>query len=212
MDRIDKIDRTDLGHPARSRGARLAYLHHACWIACCLAAVWALDAHAASPGIDAVTRAQAYHRWQQLVEGAGIFWIAAEVGILHLVLAARRFVETSPLTEGFRFTRRERRRAWVWAFGLALLTALTFGRHWFIPRLDAVLARLDVAQTADLGARVAALYTFRAHVHMGVWAVFVTGWVLLEILIVFHGWRAYRRLRHVLTHGVEDENCAAESR
>jgi hypothetical protein len=32
-----------------------------------------------------------------------------------------------------------------------------------------------------------------------IWAVLVTAWVVIEVLIVYHGWRGYRCLRRILT-------------
>ena len=38
----------------------------------------------------------------------------------------------------------------------------------------------------------------RTTLHLAIWSVFITGWVALEIAIVFAGLRAYRMLRGVL--------------
>jgi hypothetical protein len=42
------------------------------------------------------------------------------------------------------------------------------------------------------------LYLNRAHLHWGVWSIFVTMWVVFEILIVYHGIRSYAALRRLL--------------
>jgi hypothetical protein len=112
-----------------------------------------------------------------LVESAGLFWIGAELAILFIVLAGRRHVDSKPLPAGFSLTATEIRRAIFWGIAFAILSAIVLGRY-------AASREIDVQ---NLSARV--------HVHLVVWAAFVTTWVILETLIVFHGWRGYRRLR-----------------
>ncbi len=115
-------------------------------------------------------------RMAMLVESAGLFWIGAELAILFLVLAGRRHVDSVPLPTRFVLTVTELRRAICWSVAFTILSAIVLGRY-------AVSREIDVQTLSD-----------RVHTHLVVWAAFVTTWVLLETLIVYHGWHGYRRL------------------
>lgn len=145
------------------------------WIQCCYAA--------GDPVAQVLAYVQARQRVDMLVETAGLFWIAAELAILFLVLAGCRHLETTPLAPQFNLTSRERYRLAVGAAAFVLLSAGVMARYAF----PAPIAPEDAA----------AVLSNRVHVHIAIWAAFVTTWVLLEILIVFHGWRGYRRLRRL---------------
>lgn len=129
----------------------------------------------------------ARQRLALVVESAGLFWIAAELLILFMVLAGRRHIATEPLPERFALRADEKRRAIIAAVLFALAAAAVLARH-FAP------------SAVDTG-HAAAVLSGRAHVHMAIWASFVTIWVLLETLIVYHGWQGYRRLRDLLPDG-----------
>jgi len=139
---------------------------------------------AVDPDAPILAYIQARQRIDLLVESAGLFWIAAELIVLFLVRAGKRHIETEPLPERFALTRVEKVWAVAWAVGFALLALLVLGRHFLTARIDPADA------TATLSANL--------HMHLSTWAGFVTAWVVLEMLIVYHGWRGYRRLRHLL--------------
>jgi len=122
-----------------------------------------------------------------VVESAGLFWIGAELLILFMVVAGRRHISTEPLPERFVLQINEKRRAIIAAVVFTLTAAAVLARHFAPWTVD-----------ADAAAEV---LSDRMHAHMLVWASFVTVWVLLETLIVYHGWRGYCRLRDLLPDG-----------
>lgn len=113
------------------------------------------------------------------VEGAGVFWIAAEMAILFLVQWGREHMEERPLQPGLQLSRTSQWRA----IGYALLVFV----------LSAIVARRAVLSLRAPQDPIA----FELE-HLTLWAQFVTAWVLLEIAIVYHGWRGYRTLRSLL--------------
>jgi hypothetical protein len=131
-----------------------------------------------------------------MVECAGLFWILAELLILYAVLTARRYLETEPIPRTIAWTRRDARRTLLWVMGFAALCAAVFLRHYFSPP---AYEYLELYASGEIPlSRFQDLYVSRFHIHQIFWAGFVTLWVLLEAIIVYHGWRAYRRLREVL--------------
>lgn len=127
---------------------------------------------------------------QCFVEGAGIFWLAAELAILLFVLAARRHLEASPASSRLVFTRADAQCAFGFAIGTIFLSAIVYGRHFVVP--PAYLAPLP-----DPSALARALEG-QVYRHLLFWAGFVTGWVALEAVIVYHGYRAWRALMRLL--------------
>lgn len=130
--------------------------------------------------------AQSYAR----IEGAGVFWLAAELAILVLVRAGRRHLETIPLPTGFRITRQE--------LPLILLSIVA------LSGLLVLFALRHGTNTLPLDQPIEALAARAAHaerVHLAIWSGFVVGWVVLEALIVYHGWRGYQQLRRLLQPG-----------
>lgn len=132
-----------------------------------------------------VDKATAIFHEQLIIELAGLFWIAAELIILYCVIAARRFLQELPSNAPFR---------WPIPLGkflttLFLLIAIfTLGRHFFItPLPDAIKAGFTPESI-----RIA--YLLRAHIHLFVWAVFITFWVVLESAIVYFGFQIYQIL------------------
>jgi hypothetical protein len=106
------------------------------------------------------------------IETAGYFWILAELIILSLVYAGRRHIETDPLPNRLIVTPCQK---WM---GVACILAPV---------------ALWAATTRILWHANNAPATF-----LLLWSLFVTMWVLLEILIVYNGWRGYLRLRLLL--------------
>lgn len=150
------------------------------------------ELEAIRPVLDRV--GQAFHA-EVLIETAGLFWIFAELCILLGVLAGRDHLERRSSTGHFVWSP----RLTAWAIGLGLffivLLLAAYGRHFYWKPVQVFL------QQAYESARVLepddAVRAFRAarFRHQGLWAVFVTIWVLLEMIIVYHGWRGYRLLR-----------------
>lgn len=145
---------------------------------------------------EAMAIAARMHREHLLIESAGLFWLGAEAGILVLVRAGRRHLETTPLPAGLRVDARVWREAAVALAAMALLCALVYGRHaLWIPAADAMAAG---GLSAVEGAALAAA---RERAHLGVWAAFVAGWVALEVEIVRQGWMGYHRFRRLFAGG-----------
>ena len=137
---------------------------------------------------EAHAEAAAWHRQMLLVEGAGVFWIAAELAILFGVLVARRHISECPHEARVALTSTEKRRLCWGIVGVIGLFIAVFGRHWLVSPLQHALS--DGAGPEEL----LAAYALRMWIHQGVWFVFITAWVLLEAAIVYHGVRAYRHL------------------
>jgi len=140
----------------------------------------------------AILQARALHFRHAAIETAGLFWAAVELLILYAVLVARRYLGEHPLPAALALTRTERRRAWVWACVFACVSALLYARHTV---LTPVHRLLESAETGVTLASVSSAYGERVHEHLAIWAAFITLWVVLEILIVYHGWRAFCLLR-----------------
>jgi hypothetical protein len=133
-------------------------------------------------------------------DSAGLFWIAAELVILFLVLSGRRTLQDSPPSASFSIFAVEKRRVWRWILSFAALVVATLGRHVVVLPLYVLVPEVAVS-TPDhiLSGIVAKAYHTRALLDAGVWAAFITIWVALEILIVWHGWKLAKRLRELLT-------------
>ncbi len=138
----------------------------------------------------AIQFARAMHLRTILIESAGLFWLFAELVILFAVRLGRGHLETTPLPPHFTWTPQLTRSALIWAAAFLLLIAVTYGRHLVWPPAYAVLSRSPMEEAA-----LRTLVLRRAHEHLVIWAAFVTGWVVLEALIVYHGWRGYAQLR-----------------
>lgn len=119
------------------------------------------------------------------LEAVGMFWLAAELAILFFIIAARRHILARPLPRTFAFNNAEKRRAALWACCFAALAAAVFARHVF-------------HAAAPVPPDPVPLIAHRARVHMAVWCAFVTGWVALEIAIVYNGYRGYAALKTLL--------------
>ena len=129
---------------------------------------------------------------QYVIEFAGVFWLAAELVLLAAVDTARRHLNKSPLTPHLVFDKHVSEKI------LATLTITVFlyayayvhGKNWSVIR-EGIAANL----TPDV---IAQMYHRAILSHLTVWAVFVTGWVLLEVLIVIEGILVFRRLKQIL--------------
>jgi hypothetical protein len=148
------------------------------------------SAHALS---EAIRYAQSDHARNLIIESAGLFWIFAELLILLAVIAGRRYLETVPLPNRFAWTRALTLRAVAFGVIFFALCAVTYGRHLLWPPLAELLRTRALDSNA-----IYMLSRQRTHQHLALWGAFVTGWVVLECLIVWHGWRGYRRLRELL--------------
>ena len=148
------------------------------------------------PSIDAIDRALSQFTQEFFVETVGVFWIGAEVVILFAVTAALRHFNATPLPAIFTLTSAEKRRAFWWAGGVVLLCAATFGRHFFLTPIHTALAAIESPGDGE----VEALYFSRAHIHLAIWCLFISAWVVLEAAIVFQGVRAFARLRRLVRH------------
>lgn len=128
-----------------------------------------------------------------LSECAGLFWIGAELAILYLLLVVRRHLEQNPAAR-LTFTTRERSRARLWFLAWILFALTPFGRLITVPGhcLYAFLIHHDARALPP------ALYIRVLHYHLGLWALFVTVWVVLEALIAFHSVCGYRQLRRIV--------------
>ena len=144
------------------------------------------------------------HHHLLLVEAAGLFWILAELVILYGVAIGRRHLDTEPLPERVTLTARERWLAVCGFLGFALVCVAVFGRHLLLPPAYACVEIPDLP-----AAQLTELLRSRTDVHLALWAGFVTVWVLLESIIVYQGWRAYRSLRARLVRGKDMHNARA---
>ena len=112
-----------------------------------------------------------------LVELAGVFWLVAELALLHLVWLGREHLQHTPHSPHLTPSRAARMRLFSFAALSVLLLALVVGRRMMpLPDNDMV-----------------AIVAFE-QMHLAVWSAFVVGWVVLEALIVYQGWRGYRYL------------------
>jgi hypothetical protein len=132
---------------------------------------------------------------QMLIETAGLFWIFAELCILLGVLAGRDHLERNSTTGQFVWT--PRLTTWALGFGIffAALLLAAYGRHFYWKPVHVLLQQTYATVRflePDDAVRAFRAARFR---HQGLWAFFVTIWVLLEVMIVYHGWRGYRLLR-----------------
>lgn len=119
------------------------------------------------------------------LESAGLFWIGAELAILFAVMAARRHLGARPLPPRLQLQDADKRRARMWCYGFFLLAAVVLCRH-------AVYAIAPVPED------VAKVLVGRGRVHLAVWSVFITAWVVLEVAIVYHGLRGYLALKRLV--------------
>lgn len=161
------------------------------WIAVLLSAALAQNE---SPVLDA---ARERFRTDLLIEGAGVFWLVAELAILYAVTVGGRALRERPLPGRLVLTSRER---WI-AAALALLSAgliaLVCARFLLAPALPEAVeaAALETSGVADA---VYAAVVRHIQVHLVIWCTFIAGWVVLESLIVIQGIRAFHALARVI--------------
>ena len=143
------------------------------------------------PSAEDIAFAETLFRTELAIESAGIFWIAAELAILFCVLLARFHVEHRPHQPKLTLDPAHWRRLRIWTSACVVLAAAVWGRHLVIAPLPGVAAH------APSGEALASAYAVRAWIHNGVWFSFINIWVILETVIVYHGWRTYRSLRRL---------------
>lgn len=166
------------------------------WIA--VHVVSATLSQAGSPVLEA-----AWVRFQRelIVEGAGIFWIVAELGILFAVTVGRRVLRERPLPERLILTRSER---WL-ALGLVLvavgLAALVFGRFLIWAPMPIAIEATAGLDRPEIPRAVYAELTGHARVHLAIWCAFIAVWIALEIAIVAQGIRAFHALASLTRSG-----------
>lgn len=136
--------------------------------------------------------ARAAHVEYLIIESAGLFWLGAELAILYAMLFARRYVVAIPVPEALALSRRDWQRAIVWSAAFVTLCLVVLLRHNVLPSAH---VRIQQSGSACAIEDVVRVFTQRNREHLAVWALFVTGWVVLEGLIVYHGWRVYRVIR-----------------
>lgn len=130
-------------------------------------------------------------RRQCATELAGLFWIGAEVFILVLVCAARRHIERDALSPTLRGGPQLRRRLLVAAGGLTALGLVLALRYVLAPPPAALYGGLAHLSPAAAASMLASAQRRFQGVAVGTWFLFVNAWVLLEVLIVWHGYRGY---------------------
>ncbi len=147
---------------------------------------------------DAIQFARNRDTQHLLIESAGAFWLGAELVILFFVLAGRRHLESSPRLPDFQFTPAEKRRGLAWAGLFVVVTTAVLGRGLVVPSAHAMLETASLQESTSSLDLLPGMFVRRAHTHQAIWSLFVTGWVVFEVLIVWHGWMGYRRLRALL--------------
>lgn len=145
------------------------------------------------PQQAAITYAYRRHVMTLLTEGAGLFWVFAELVILFLVIPISERLCENPINTALVPTRGELQRIIVWTAAFVIATFAVFGRHLIWPPAYVLLANPAIALE-----QFSAILLVRERTHLALWTGFVTLWVLLEILIVCYGIRSYRRLRELL--------------
>ncbi len=128
-----------------------------------------------------------------VIESMGLFWLFAEIAILCAVLTARRHIEQGAGESAGELVLRFRRRLLAWSLLFLALPALVYGRHLFLTP-----AHVSLAERSLPDAELLRIFVRRGHEHLAVWSFFIAGWVALETLIVYHGWRSFTALRRRL--------------
>ncbi len=139
---------------------------------------------------------QEHMRWM-LIEAMGVFWITAEIIILHMMLAGRDFLNRLREATPGQWRPPYARILLAGLLSLLILLTSTLGRAWIWPPVHTLFAHSIPGDFA-----LQSLFRQRYHEHMMIWTAFVTGWVVLELLIVYHGWRGYCTLRQLVRNGI----------
>lgn len=139
---------------------------------------------------------QEHMRWM-FIESMGVFWLTAEIIILQMMLTGRDFLDRlREITPG-QWHPPYTRILLTGFLSFLILLAITFGRAWIWPPVHIMFAHSVPDDSA-----LQSLFRQRYHEHMIIWSAFITGWVLLEALIVYQGWRGYCTLRQLLDTGI----------
>lgn len=125
-------------------------------------------------------------RWRHFaVEFAGAFWVAAEYGILCLVIMGRYHLEHCPESRTLSVPPRLRLLLMGFLLKPALIFVAVVLRFFFRARAQGELLSIEYAIGQET-------------LHLLIWSCFVTGWVVLEIAIVYQGWRVFNALQKLL--------------
>lgn len=119
--------------------------------------------------------------WESVVEWSGLFWLGAEWVILWLVIQGRQYLAQGRLGDVYDVCMSA--LGWLVLFGVLVWVARNVG-----------LSNRD--QISGNGHHPP--YARSEFSHLLLWSSFVFGWVLLEVLIVYHGCRAFRILQQRL--------------
>ena len=141
--------------------------------------------------------ARTLHQQQVLIETAGLFWLLAELVILFAIVLGRQHLSNSPRELKVQWTPQITKRAIIWGSLFAALILITYGRHTFLLPVYELLQSQDSSHTLET---LTATLRHRNQTHLVLWSFFITAWVFLETLIVYHGWCGYRSLRKLIDH------------
>ncbi|HPO16472.1 MAG TPA: hypothetical protein PLI09_23750 [Candidatus Hydrogenedentes bacterium] len=139
---------------------------------------------------------QEYLRWM-MIEYMGVFWLVAEVIILFLAVTGRGFLVHLHSVSPSDWKPPIMKISFAGLLFFLIVLSMTYARHWFLTPVHTI----RISSESDI-ALIKLIFRQRYHEHMIVWAVFVTGWVLLEAMIVFQGWRGYVLLRKMIHPGI----------
>ena len=148
-----------------------------------------------SPVLEA---AQARFARMLAIEGAGVFWILAEVAILYFVTVGGRMLRRRPLPQRLTLVREDRVLAAILASLSATLFLLLCVRHAIQSPLPTALEQASYADPTRIGEAAYVAFAEYARVHIMIWCSFIVLWVLLEVAIVVQGIRAFRALSGLL--------------
>lgn len=160
--------------------------------------VHALSATIAQTGSPVLEAAWARFQREMLIEGAGVFWIVAELAILYAVTVGGRVLRERPLPKRISLSRRER---WLAAglAGLAIaLTAAVYGRFLIWVPMPAAVEATAALDPPDIPRAVYAAVRDHVQVHVAIWCAFIAAWIVLETAIVVQGIRAFHALADLI--------------
>lgn len=150
---------------------------------------------------ELLTISTAEYRTQFLLELAYYFYFSAELMILFMILIAKRLFQEKPFPAGLHLTAEEKKRGKRWGLLTVAIGTLMLARHLLIQPLPGALAKIALDNPETLVTTVHTAYAVRAHLHLWVFFFFLNGWVFLESMIVYNGYKTYRIMRERLANG-----------